>query len=46
MVSNWADVVIQVLLQQVSSELWWNEAMQGRPKHVVRRVAAILMCTA
>jgi hypothetical protein len=29
----------------LSTEQWWNEAMQGRPKHVARQVTGILMCT-
>jgi hypothetical protein len=32
--------------QGFSTEQWWNIAVQGRPKHIARKVAAILMCTA
>jgi hypothetical protein len=46
MVSNWAEVTIQVPAQDVSTKVWWNGAMQGRSKSLSRRAAAILMCTA
>jgi hypothetical protein len=40
------EVTIQVSAQDVSTEAWWNGAMQGRSKSLARRAAAILMCTA
>jgi mannosylglycoprotein endo-beta-mannosidase len=45
MVSNWAEVTIQVPAQDVSTKVWWNGAMQERSKSLARRAAAILMCT-
>jgi hypothetical protein len=46
LVSYWAEGMIQVPLQEVSTEQWWNGSVQGRPKHISRRLASILMCTA
>jgi hypothetical protein len=46
LVSNWSPGLIVAPQQGFSTEQWWNIAVQGRPKHIARKVAAILMCTA
>jgi hypothetical protein len=46
LVSNWAEGMIPMPLQEVSTEQWWNGSVQGRPKNISRRLASILMCTA
>jgi hypothetical protein len=46
LVSTWSEGLIQVPTHLASVELWWNGSVQGRPKHLRKRVAALLMYTA